>query len=54
VPAIRTIANQTGMPLIDNNSPLLNHPEYFSDGVHPNAQGAGIVASTVATAVTAP
>ncbi|HEY8995264.1 MAG TPA: GDSL-type esterase/lipase family protein [Lacunisphaera sp.] len=54
VPAIRTIASQTGMPLIDNNSPLLNHPEYFSDGVHPNAQGAGIIASTVAAAVTAP
>ena len=54
VPAIRTIANQSGMPLVDNNSPLLNHPEYFSDGVHPNVQGAGIIASTVAAAVTAP
>jgi lysophospholipase L1-like esterase len=54
VPAIRTIASQTGMPLVDNNSPLLNHPEYFSDGVHPNAQGAGFIASTVSAAVTAP
>jgi alpha-L-fucosidase 2 len=54
VPAIRAVATQSGMPLIDNNSPLLNHPEYFSDGVHPNAQGAGIIASTVRTAVTAP
>jgi lysophospholipase L1-like esterase len=54
VPAIRTIATQSGMPLIDNNSPLLNHPEYFSDGVHPNAPGAGIIASTVAAALTAP
>lgn len=54
VPAIREIATQTGMPLVDNNAPLLNHPEYFSDGVHPNAQGAAIIASTVATAVTAP
>jgi len=54
VPAIRTIANQSGMPLVDNNTPLLNHPEYFSDGVHPNAQGAGIIANTVAAAVTAP
>ena len=54
MPAIRTIATQSGMPLIDNNSPLLNHPEYFSDGVHPNAQGAAIIASTVASAVTAP
>jgi lysophospholipase L1-like esterase len=54
VPAIRTVATQAGMPLVDNNSPLLNHPEYFSDGVHPNAQGAGIIAGTVAAAVTAP
>jgi lysophospholipase L1-like esterase len=54
VPAIRTIASQAVVPLIDNNSPLLNHPEYFSDGVHPNVQGAAIIASTVKAAVTAP
>jgi lysophospholipase L1-like esterase len=47
VPAIRTIATQAGVPLIDNNSPLLNHPDYFSDGVHPNVQGAEIIATTV-------
>jgi hypothetical protein len=46
VPAIRAIATQAGVPLIDNNSPLLNHPEYFSDGVHPNVQGAQIIATT--------
>ena len=54
VPAIRTIATQAAVPLIDNNSPLLNHPDYFSDGVHPNVQGAGIIANTVAAAVTTP
>ena len=54
VPAIRTIATQSGMPLVDNNTPLQNHSEYFTDGVHPNAQGAGIIASTVAAVVTAP
>ncbi|SRR6266540_1786313 len=53
-PAIQTIASQAAVPLIDNNSPLQNHPEYFSDGVHPNLQGAGIIASTVKAAVTAP
>ena len=42
------------MPLIDNNSPLLNHPEYFSDGVHPNEQGAGIIATTVSRPVAQP
>jgi beta-galactosidase len=54
VPAIRAIATQAGVPLIDNNSPLLNHPEYFSDGVHPNAQGAGIIATTVSGTVSQP
>jgi lysophospholipase L1-like esterase len=47
VPAIRTIATQAGVPLIDNNSPLLNRPDYFSDGVHPTVQGAEIIATTV-------
>jgi lysophospholipase L1-like esterase len=54
VPAIDTIASQAVVPLIDSNAPLLNHPEYFSDGVHPNLQGAGIIASTVEAAVIAP
>src|SRR5687767_3368299 len=54
VPAIRAIASQAGVQLIDNNSPLLNHPEYFSDGVHPNVQGAGIIATTVQGPVAQP
>jgi lysophospholipase L1-like esterase len=54
VPAIRTIASQAVVASIDNNAPLLDHPEYFSDGVHPNLQGAGIIASTVQGAITAP
>lgn len=54
VPAIRTIASQAGVTLIDNNTPLLNHPEYFTDGVHPTPQGAGIIANTVRSAITAP
>jgi lysophospholipase L1-like esterase len=54
VPAIRAIATQAGVPLIDNNSPLLNHPEYFSDGVHPNVQGAGIIATNVSGPVAQP
>ncbi|MEO7100189.1 MAG: GDSL-type esterase/lipase family protein [Luteolibacter sp.] len=50
VPTLRNIATTTGLTLIDNNTPLLNHPELFSDGVHPTPQGAGIIASTVAAA----
>ena len=47
VPAIRTVATEAGVALIDNNTPLMN-PAYFSDGVHPTPQGAGIIADTVA------
>lgn len=53
VPAIQNIALETGVELIDNNTPLQN-PAYFSDGVHPTPQGAGIIASTVKAALTAP
>lgn len=48
VPAISTIATEAGVTLIDNNTPLLNHPELFNDGVHPNTQGAGVIANMVA------
>src|SRR5690606_8583707 len=52
LPAIQGVATSNGLTLIDNNTPLLNHEELFSDGVHPTAQGAAVIASTVATALT--
>jgi lysophospholipase L1-like esterase len=54
IPAIRTIAQEAGVTLIDNNTQFLNHPELFSDGVHPTTQGAGIIANIVGTAITTP
>ena len=48
LPAIQVVAANAGVTLIDNNTPLVNHPELFSDGVHPTSQGAGVIASTVA------
>ncbi|HEY8995078.1 MAG TPA: GDSL-type esterase/lipase family protein [Lacunisphaera sp.] len=54
LPALRDIATATGVTLIDNNSPFVGHPEDFSDGVHPTEQGAAIIASIVADALTAP
>lgn len=54
VPAIRTIATETGVTLIDNNAPLLNHPEYFLDGVHPTPEGAGIIANAVVNGLATP
>jgi lysophospholipase L1-like esterase/regulation of enolase protein 1 (concanavalin A-like superfamily) len=52
LPAIQGVATSNGLTLIDNNTPLLNHEELFSDGVHPTAQGASVIASTVADALT--
>lgn len=43
-------ANHTG--LIDLHSPLFVHPELFPDAIHPNAEGASILARTVYEAVT--
>ena len=55
LPAIRTVADTTAdVTLIDNNTPLLNQPALFTDGLHPSAQGAGVIASTVAAALLAP
>jgi lysophospholipase L1-like esterase len=47
IPLIKQVANDTSMPLIDLYSPMLNHPEYFIDGVHPNDKGATVIAQTI-------
>jgi lysophospholipase L1-like esterase len=51
LPGVKEVANQTGLPLIDAYTPLLSHPEYFVDGIHPKAEGAQIIASTVYAAL---
>jgi acyl-CoA thioesterase I len=51
IPRIRQVANDFGLPIIDVYTPLANHPEYFSDGVHPNLQGAQIIAKTIYQAI---
>jgi lysophospholipase L1-like esterase len=52
LPRIYQVASAVGLPVIDVNTPLLNHPEYFSDGVHPNSQGAQIIANIIYKAIT--
>lgn len=51
IPRIQKVANQTGLPIIDVYTPLLNHPEYFTDGLHPNSDGAKIIANTIYKAI---
>lgn len=46
------VAQTAGAELIDFNDGLRDHPEFIHDGIHPNAQGAEILAQTVYGAVT--
>jgi lysophospholipase L1-like esterase len=47
VPQIHQIANQTGLPLIDFHKEMTEHPEFFSDGVHPTSEGSEFIAEKV-------
>ena len=53
IPMIHEIARQTGAKIIDLYRPLSGRPELFPDTVHPNAEGAGLMAAAVFTAITA-
>ncbi|GEM_PF-1518341 len=45
IPVVRKVAAAKGLNLIDANTPLKGHPEWFGDGVHPNAAGADAIAA---------
>lgn len=45
---VREVAEQTGVGMIDLYAVTEGHPEYFGDGVHPNAQGYALLAETIA------
>jgi lysophospholipase L1-like esterase len=51
IPAIQSVANQTGATLIDAYTPMLNHAGDYTDGVHPNADGAKIIADAIYTSL---
>lgn len=51
IPGIGQVAEELSLTLIDVYTPLVNHPEYFSDGVHPNNEGATVIASEVYKAI---
>ena len=50
--AIPLVAKARGAELIDFNKPLYNRPDLFPDGLHPNKQGAGIMAKSVCQFIT--
>jgi lysophospholipase L1-like esterase len=52
IPQIEQIAVELNLPMIDVNTALINYPEYFGDGVHPNSEGAMLIASQINQAIT--
>lgn len=50
--AIETVAEIAGLPLIDLHRALYDRPDLFPDALHPDAEGAGILARTVYSAIT--
>ncbi|MCC7300967.1 MAG: sialate O-acetylesterase [Verrucomicrobia bacterium] len=53
IPMIDEIARQTGAKIIDLYRPLSGKSELFPDTVHPNAEGARLMAKEVFSAITA-
>jgi len=53
LPSIEHVANEFDLPMVDVNTALTDHPEYFEDGVHPNNEGAMVIANEVWEALTA-
>ncbi|MCR5130442.1 MAG: sialate O-acetylesterase [Prevotella sp.] len=49
---IRKIAQTPDVGLIDLHTPLYCHPDFFPDALHPNAEGAKIMARTIYSALT--
>ncbi len=54
IPQIDSVANQMNLPTVDIYSVFGDHSDYFMDGVHPNAQGAALIAYNVYDAITLP
>ena len=49
---IRRIAKANQVGLIDLHTPLYSRPDLFADALHPNAEGAEIMAQTIYSAIT--
>jgi lysophospholipase L1-like esterase len=51
IPRTDDLANKMNLPLIDVYNSFGNHTDYFQDGVHPNSQGAELIATDVYDAI---
>jgi len=52
IPSIQDVADQQNLPTVDVYNAFGNHSDYTIDGVHPNDDGAALIASQVANAIT--
>jgi lysophospholipase L1-like esterase len=50
IPTIDNVANNLNLTTVDMYS-VMNNATYFKDGIHPNDEGAGIIANTIYDAV---
>lgn len=51
IPLIKQVAQETGLPLIDVHSALVDYADYFPDGIHPNYEGGKLMATEIYNAV---
>ncbi|MCQ2110099.1 MAG: GDSL-type esterase/lipase family protein [Bacteroidaceae bacterium] len=52
IPYIREVAAEEKLEIIDLNTPLRPHKEYFPDGIHPNEAGSVVIAREIYKAIT--
>ncbi|HUZ08447.1 MAG TPA: GDSL-type esterase/lipase family protein [Candidatus Paceibacterota bacterium] len=52
IPMIRTVATDADVNLVDLRAPFLGKPDLFSDTIHPNAEGARLMAAEIFRALT--
>ncbi|MCW4030077.1 MAG: GDSL-type esterase/lipase family protein [Candidatus Bathyarchaeota archaeon] len=52
IPLINQTAIDLNLPTIDVHTPLLNSPNDFEDGVHPNVNGSEVIATEIYNAIT--
>lgn len=52
IPVIRRLAAAHDLPLLDLHAALAGRPELFPDGIHPDAEGARLIAESVKRALT--
>jgi acyl-CoA thioesterase I len=52
IPQIEKVANDLSLPTVNVHTALGNYTEYFGDGVHPNGEGANLIANQISSAIT--